>query len=150
VRCSYHSDCSILPRGIEIEELRKWLERGLFLRFTTTSLTISYIAANVLSMQMNFSEESERSLLDHMQGTVSTRYGIQTVVRSYDQTMLILMKTAMRMTTKLNQPIAGSTTGPPVAHVVLHPIIQMVEMMQSSHSEFQIQCTTRISGNAHY
>ena len=30
--------------------------RGLFLRFTTTSLTIlvSYIAANVLSMQMNF------------------------------------------------------------------------------------------------
>ncbi|KAN0079158.1 hypothetical protein V8E54_004372 [Elaphomyces granulatus] len=56
-------------------------------------------------MQMSFSEKSKRSLLDHMQGTISTRYGIQIV----DQL--------------------------PVAHVVLHPIIQMVEMMQSSHSD---------------
>ena len=88
--------------------IRKWLERGLSLRFTTTSLTISYIfAANVLNIQMNFCENSERSYLE---GTISTRYGTQTVVRSYDQTMLILMKTVMKMTID-SQAIAGSTTG---------------------------------------
>ena len=43
---------------------------------------MSYIAVNVLSMQMNFSEKSKRSLLGHIQGTISIRYGIQTVVRS--------------------------------------------------------------------
>jgi hypothetical protein len=44
----------------------KWLERSLLLLFTATSLTISYIAANVLSMLMNF---SERFLSDHT-GTI--------------------------------------------------------------------------------
>jgi hypothetical protein len=82
--------------------VRTWFISAIF-------LTISLIAANVLSMQMNFSEKSERSLLD-MQGTISTRYANQTVVRSYDQAMLILMKMAMKDD---NQPIAGSFTAGP-------------------------------------
>jgi hypothetical protein len=67
-----------------------------------------------------------RSLLDHIQGTISTRYGIQTMVRSYDQAMLISMKTVMKIKTNLSRDQQL------LAHVVLHPI-QMVEMMRSSH-----------------
>ena len=61
-------------------------------------------------------------------GDHSTRYDIQTVVRSYDQAMLILMKTVMKMTTNQSgdQPPLANV----LANVVLHPI-QMVEMMQS-------------------
>ena len=66
-------------------------------------------------------------------GTISTRYGIQTVVRSYDQAMLILIKAVMKMTTN------PSRDQLPVAHVVLHPIIRMVEMMQSSHSDTMLE-----------
>jgi hypothetical protein len=85
--------------------IQRWLKRGLFLRFTTTSLTISSYAGGhihkiwypdsgkiVRSSHVDFNEDSDEDD---------------------------------------NQPIAGSTTGGPRGPTV----IQMLEMMQSSHSD---------------
>jgi hypothetical protein len=62
-------------------------------------------------MQMNFSKKSKRSLLDHMQGTISTRYGM------YPDSGKIVRSSHVDFNEDGNeddnQPIAGSTTAGP-------------------------------------
>ena len=78
-------------------------ENGYNAAIHGASLTISYIAANVLSMLMNF---SERSLSDHTEGKIWYPHSGDIVRSSY----VDLNEDGDEDD---NQPIAGSTTGGP-------------------------------------